>query len=102
MRVAREEIFGPVVTVLRYGSLDEAVQIVNNMSYGLGGVIVSSDPERALAVADRVDTGSVGVNFFASNHNAPFGGRHDCGLGVEDGGEGVLSYVACNVIHRPF
>jgi aldehyde dehydrogenase (NAD+) len=81
MRVAREEIFGPVVTILRYGSLDEAVQIASNMSYGLGGVIFSSDPERALAVADRVDIGSVGINFSACNHNAPFGGRHDSGPG---------------------
>ncbi len=102
MRVAREEIFGPVVTILRYGSLDEAVQIANNTSYGLGGVIFSSDSERALAVADRVDTGSVGINFFASNHNVAFGGRHDSGLGVEYGVEGLLSYVTYKSIHRRF
>jgi hypothetical protein len=51
-------------------------------------------------VADRMDTGSVGINFFASNHAAPFGGRHDSGLGVEYGIEGLLSYTAYKSIHR--
>ena len=102
MAVARKEIFGPVMTILRYGSVDEAVRLANDTPYGLGGVVFSSDPDRALAVADRVDTGSIGVNFFASNHNAPFGGRHDSGLGVEYGLEGLLSYVTYKSIHRRF
>jgi aldehyde dehydrogenase (NAD+) len=100
MRVAREEIFGPVVTVMRYESVDEAVEIANNTDFGLGGIVFGSDEEAALAVADRIDTGSVGLNFFASNHDAPFGGRHDSGLGVEYGLEGLHAYLTYKSIHR--
>ncbi|MEV6101862.1 aldehyde dehydrogenase family protein [Nocardia sp. NPDC051981] len=100
MRIAREEIFGPVLSVLRYDDLDEAVALANDGSFGLGGVVFSSDPLAAQGVAERMDTGSVGVNFFASNHNAPFGGRHDSGLGVEYGIEGLSQYVTYKSIHR--
>jgi aldehyde dehydrogenase (NAD+) len=100
MRIAREEIFGPVVSILRYGHIDEAVAIANDTSFGLGGVVFSTDAAAAQAVAERMDTGSVGVNFFASNHNAPFGGRHDSGLGMEYGLEGLAQYVTYKSIHR--
>lgn len=100
MRVAREEVFGPVVCILRYDTVDEAVALANDTSYGLGGVVFSSDSDAALAVAERMDTGSVGLNFFGSNHNAPFGGRHDSGLGVEYGIEGLSQYVTYKSIHR--
>lgn len=100
MRVAREEIFGPVLTVLKYSDVDEAVALANNTEFGLGGLVFSSEPDAALAVADRVDTGSIGINFFASNHSAPFGGRHDSGLGTEYGIEGLGAYLAYKSIHR--
>ncbi|GAA2203545.1 aldehyde dehydrogenase family protein [Sinomonas flava] len=106
MRVSREEIFGPVLTILKYddsapgGGVDEAVALANNTEFGLGGLVFSSDPEAALAVADRVDTGSIGINFFASNHSAPFGGRHDSGLGTEYGVEGLSAYLTYKSIHR--
>ncbi len=100
MRVAREEVFGPVLSILRYDNLDEAVALANNTSFGLGGVVFSADADAALAVAERMDTGSVGLNFFGSNHNAPFGGRHDSGLGVEYGIEGLSQYVTYKSIHR--
>ena len=100
MRVAREEIFGPVLCVLRYDDVEEAVAIANDTPFGLGGVVFSADPEAAQAVAEQMDTGSVGVNFFRSNHNAPFGGRHDSGLGVEYGLEGLSHYVSYKSIHR--
>jgi aldehyde dehydrogenase (NAD+) len=100
MTVAREEIFGPVVSVLRYETLDEAIALANDTSFGLGGLVFSADPARALEVADRMDTGSVGLNFFASNHAAPFGGRHDSGLGVEYGVEGLSAYLTFKSIHR--
>jgi aldehyde dehydrogenase (NAD+) len=101
MRVAREEIFGPVVSILRYDDLDEAIALANDTSFGLGGLVFSADQEAALAVAERMDTGSVGLGFFGSNHNAPFGGRHDSGLGVEYGIEGLSQYVTYKSIHRP-
>lgn len=100
MTVAREEIFGPVITILRYESIDEAVAIANSTGFGLGGIVFSADPEAALAVAERMDSGSVGINFFASNHSAPFGGRKDSGLGVEYGIEGLNAYVSYKSIHR--
>jgi aldehyde dehydrogenase (NAD+) len=100
MRVAREEVFGPVVSILRYDTLDEAVALANDTTFGLGGIVFSSDRDAALAVAERMDTGSVGLNFFGSNHNAPFGGRHDSGLGVEYGIEGLAEYVTYKSIHR--
>jgi aldehyde dehydrogenase (NAD+) len=104
MRISREEIFGPVICILKYddagGSVDEAVALANNTGFGLGGLVFGKDPESALGVADRMDTGSVGINFFASNHAAPFGGRHDSGLGTEYGIEGLNAYVSYKSIHR--
>ncbi len=100
MRISREEIFGPVICILKYNDVDEAVALANNTEFGLGGLVFGSDPDTALAVADRMDTGSVGLNFFASNHSAPFGGRHNSGLGTEYGIEGLNAYVAYKSIHR--
>lgn len=100
MTIAREEIFGPVITILRARDVDEAVQIANDTPFGLGGIVFGADEEAAFAVARRVDTGSVGVNFFASNHLAPFGGRHDSGLGVEYGIEGLSAYLTPQSVHR--
>ncbi|NUL46484.1 aldehyde dehydrogenase family protein [Cellulosimicrobium funkei] len=100
MRVAREEIFGPVLTVLPYQEVDEAVELANDTEFGLGGVVFSADEDAALDVARRMDTGSVGVNFFASNHSAPFGGRKASGLGVEFGLEGLSAYLSYQSVHR--
>ena len=104
MRISREEIFGPVLCILKYddadGSVDEAVALANNTEFGLGGLVFGQDATAALDVADRMDTGSVGINFFASNHAAPFGGRHDSGLGTEYGIEGLNAYLSYKSIHR--
>jgi aldehyde dehydrogenase (NAD+) len=100
MRIAREEIFGPVVTIHRAKSVDDAVDIANDTRFGLGGIVFGSDEDAALRVARRVDTGSIGINFFASNHVAPFGGRHDSGLGVEYGLEGLSAYLTPQSVHR--
>lgn len=103
MRIAREEIFGPVISILKYddsdGSADEAIDLANN-EFGLGGLVFGADEEAALAVARQVDSGSVGINFFGSNHAAPFGGRHDSGMGVEYGIEGLSAYLSYKSIHR--
>jgi aldehyde dehydrogenase (NAD+) len=103
MRIAREEIFGPVISILRYDDSsgpDEAIELANNTEFGLGGIVFGTDAEAAQAVAELVDSGSVGVNFFGSNHSAPFGGRHDSGLGVEYGIEGLSQYISYQSIHR--
>ena len=104
MRISREEIFGPVLCILKYdddgGNVDQAVALANNTEFGLGGVVFGQDRQAALAVADRMDTGSVGINFFASNNAEPFGGRHDSGLGTEYGIEGLNAYLSYKSIHR--
>jgi aldehyde dehydrogenase (NAD+) len=100
MRIAREEIFGPVLTILGYDDEAEGIALANDTEFGLGGTVFSSDPDHALAVASRIDSGSIGLNFFASNHAAPFGGRHDSGLGVEYGREGLHAYLSPQSVHR--
>ncbi|HET8926492.1 MAG TPA: aldehyde dehydrogenase family protein [Microbacterium sp.] len=100
MRIAREEIFGPVLTVIPARDVDDAVQIANGTEFGLGGIVFGADQDRAFDVARRVDTGSIGLGFFASNHAAPFGGRHDSGLGVEYGIEGLNAYLTPQSVHR--
>ncbi|HEV7535516.1 MAG TPA: aldehyde dehydrogenase family protein, partial [Acidimicrobiia bacterium] len=83
-----------------YDGEDEAVRIANATPYGLGGAVFSADGERALGVADRLETGNVGVNFYANNHAAPFSGHKDSGLGVEFGPEGLAGYQQVKSIHR--
>ena len=100
MTIAREEIFGPVLTILRYDDVEEAITLANNTEFGLGGTVFSADPQRALEVAARIDSGSIGINFFASNHAAPFGGRRDSGLGLEYGREGLNAYLSPQSVHR--
>jgi aldehyde dehydrogenase (NAD+) len=100
MRIAREEIFGPVLTVIPARDVDDAVEIANATEFGLGGIVFGADQDRAFEVARRVDTGSIGLGFFASNHAAPFGGRHDSGLGVEYGIEGLNAYLTPQSVHR--
>jgi aldehyde dehydrogenase (NAD+) len=91
--LAREEIFGPVLAVIPYGNLEEAVAIANDSEYGLGGTVWTSDPDAGLDVARRIQTGSVGVNYFDLDIGAPFGGVKASGLGRELGPEGLDAYV---------
>jgi aldehyde dehydrogenase (NAD+) len=89
-----------VLTVIPARVVDDAVEIANATEFGLGGIVFGADPDRAFEVARRVDTGSIGLGFFASNHAAPFGGRHDSGLGVEYGIEGLNAYLTPQSVHR--
>ena len=103
MRVAREEIFGPVVSVLSCRSLDEAIAIANDVAYGLSASIYTQDINRAFRVIEKLDTGMVGLNQgMVSNAGAPFGGVKQSGYGREGGPEGLheyleTKYVAMNV-----
>jgi acyl-CoA reductase-like NAD-dependent aldehyde dehydrogenase len=90
--IAREEIFGPVLSVIAYDGDDDAVRIANDSEYGLGGTVWSADPHRARAVAARVRTGTIGVNFYNIDHFSPFGGIKASGLGRELGPEGLSSF----------
>jgi acyl-CoA reductase-like NAD-dependent aldehyde dehydrogenase len=90
--IAREEIFGPVLAVIAYDDDDDAVRIANDSAYGLAGSVWSADPARARAVATRVRTGTIGVNYYQIDHHSPFGGIKDSGIGRELGPEGLASY----------
>jgi acyl-CoA reductase-like NAD-dependent aldehyde dehydrogenase len=100
-RIAKEEIFGPVLSVIPYGDLDEAVAIANDSEYGLAGTIWTSDVDKGLDVARRVQAGSVGVNFFDLDIGAPFGGVKSSGLGRELGPEGIAAYFELKSIYLP-
>ena len=100
MRIAREEIFGPVLAVLPYRDLEEGVAIANDSPYGLAATVFGQDLDRAAAVADRLETGNVGINHYGSNAAAPFGGHKDSGLGTEFGLEGLEEFVVYTSIHH--
>ncbi|MFC3998611.1 aldehyde dehydrogenase [Nocardiopsis sediminis] len=93
MRIAQEEIFGPVVVVVPYDDEDDAVRLANESDYGLAGSVWTADPERGLALARRVRTGSFGVNFYNIDVNTPFGGYRASGVGRELGPEGLSPYL---------
>ena len=93
MRVAREEVFGPVLVVLTYDSVDEAVKIANDTNYGLSAGVWGSE-DRSLEVARQLDAGSVWVNNWHVIHPAyPFGGYKESGLGREGGPHSIDEYV---------
>jgi betaine-aldehyde dehydrogenase len=101
MRIAREEIFGPVVAVMPYDTEDEAIAIANATEYGLSGTVWTSDPERALHVARSVRSGNFGVNVFGMDVVAPFGGMKASGIGREMGPEGLTEYLEAKSMHLP-
>ncbi len=92
MRIAREEVFGPVVTVMSYDTVDEAVEIANNTEYGLSSVI-SGDPAEAAKVAPRLRAGMVIINSWMPAPGAPFGGYKQSGNGREAGLHGLKDFM---------
>ncbi|OBG88794.1 aldehyde dehydrogenase [Mycobacterium sp. E802] len=92
--IAREEIFGPVLSVIPYDHENEAIRIANDSDYGLGGTVWSADAERAKDVAFKIRTGTVGVNFYNIDYGSPFGGIKSSGIGRELGPEGLAAFQA--------
>ncbi len=84
MHIAREEIFGPVVVVIPYDDVDDAVRIANDSEYGLGGSVWGSDTDAALQVCRRMRTGTVAVNMYGFEFIGPFGGYKSSGIGREN------------------
>jgi len=102
MRIAQEEIFGPVLAVIAHDGDDDAVQIANDSIYGLAGAVHSADRERALAVARRLRAGTVNVNTGnAFDADAPFGGYRQSGIGREMGVEGFEEYLQTKTVGIP-
>ena len=94
MRCAQEEIFGPVLVVIKYSDLDEAIKMANDTRYGLGASIWSEDPRKLYWAAKKLDAGTVWMNTnLMSKIEAPYGGNKDSGLGREDGTIGIKEYL---------
>jgi aldehyde dehydrogenase (NAD+) len=102
MTIAREEIFGPVLVVIPFEDDDDAVRIANDNQYGLSGAVTSASEERALSVARRIRSGTVGVNggvFYGAD--APFGGYKASGIGRQNGIEGFEQYLETKTLSGP-
>jgi len=101
MRIAREEIFGPVAAIIPYDDVEDAVRIANDSDYGLSGTVWTADNERGLEIARRIRTGNYSVNNFAMDFGSPFGGFKCSGIGRELGPEGLSAYLESKTIHMP-
>jgi aldehyde dehydrogenase (NAD+) len=103
MRIAREEIFGPVLSMIPFKDEDDAVAIANNSDFGLSGYVSSADLERARRVARRLRTGMVHLNGVSTDMHAPFGGYKKSGNGREWGRFGIDEYMEVKAVmgYRP-
>ena len=101
MRIAREEIFGPVACVIPFEDEGDAVRIANDSEYGLHGAVFTEDADRAWSVARQVRTGTFSVNSFAYNNRVPFGGVKGSGVGRDTGREGFESFFELKTINLP-
>ena len=101
MTIAREEIFGPVLAIQPYDTVDEAIAIANATEYGLSGAVWSADSVQALTVARSLQAGQVFVNGAAFNYLAPFGGYKRSGIGREFGEAGMAEYLEVKAIQLP-
>ncbi|MFZ2102633.1 MAG: aldehyde dehydrogenase [Oricola sp.] len=99
MKIAQEEIFGPVVSIIGYTDDDDAARKANDSTYGLSGAVFTSNPERGYAMARRMRTGSVTVNGMIVDPKHPFGGFKQSGMGREGGPEGLDNYIETKTIH---
>ncbi|MFC9836113.1 aldehyde dehydrogenase [Rhodococcus sp. NPDC127530] len=101
MTIAREEIFGPVLSVIPYDSEDEAIKIANDSDYGLAGSVYTTDIDHGLAVAKRIRTGTYAINWYAFDPGSPFGGYKASGIGRENGPEGLEAFCEIKSVLMP-
>jgi acyl-CoA reductase-like NAD-dependent aldehyde dehydrogenase len=99
MTIAQEEIFGPVVSIIRYKDENDAIRIANDTQYGLHGAIYTADPEKGFELARRVRSGSVTVNGLIVDPKMPFGGFKQSGIGREGGIEGLDLYFETKTVY---
>src|SRR5690606_14161745 len=94
VRIAQEEVFGPVQSILRFRDEDEAVTIANDVRFGLGAGVWTGDIGRAIVMSERVQAGTVWVNAYrAVSYMSPFGGYKDSGIGRENSMESIREYL---------
>lgn len=93
MRIAREEIFGPVLTIIPYNNDQEAISIANDTNYGLSALVLGTDIARCEAIAQQINAGRVLINTLTNEPHAPFGGFKFSGLGRENGRWGINAYL---------
>lgn len=101
MTIAREEIFGPVLSIQAYDDVEDAVRLANDTEYGLAAAVYSGDRDRALAVASRIEAGMISVNGGGMDIRAPFGGYKQSGLGREFGHFGFEEFLEVKAVRLP-
>lgn len=99
MKIAREEIFGPVLGVIPFDTEEEAIRIANESEYGLSGTVFTTDVSRAFRVSRAIRSGTVGINGFASVANAPMGGYKNSGIGREGGWAGIEAFTELKTVN---
>jgi aldehyde dehydrogenase (NAD+) len=100
-RIAREEVFGPVLAILPFETEEEAIEIANDTNYGLAAYVQTGDPKRAERVASRLRAGMVHINGGPHRYGSPFGGYKQSGNGREGGQFGLEDFLEVKTIHRP-
>jgi aldehyde dehydrogenase (NAD+) len=101
MRLAREEVFGPVFAVMTYTDVEDAVRIANDSDFGLSGAVMTKDIDAGIEIAKRIRTGTFSVNNFGASLMHPFGGYKNSGIGREGGVEGLHSFTELKQIRIP-
>ena len=99
MTIAREEVFGPVVSVMTFAEEEDAIRIANDTEYGLSGSVFSADTERADGIARRIRSGNISINGLQIDPSAPFGGYKQSGIGREGGPEGLEPFLESKTIY---
>jgi aldehyde dehydrogenase (NAD+) len=101
MTIAKEEIFGPVVSVMPSEDEEDAIRIANSSTYGLSGAVFTNDPEKGVALARRIRTGNVSINGLKLDNAVPFGGYKESGVGRVGGPEGLEAYQEIKSVYLP-
>jgi aldehyde dehydrogenase (NAD+) len=99
MRIAKEEIFGPVLVIIPFEDESEAIAIANDTLYGLASYLQTGDSDRAARVASKLRAGSVRINGAGMNYGSPFGGYKQSGNGREGGIMGLEDYLETKTLH---
>jgi aldehyde dehydrogenase (NAD+) len=92
MAIEQEEIFGPVLSMIKYSTIDEAIEIANDTPYGLAAAVWAGDQDQAKSIAKKIRAGQCSINGGEANHEAPFGGYKESGNGREFGDAGLHEY----------